>query len=235
MCYSKAMRSDVSPIKQLFATGQQLHYLKGQLIIHAEDMPDYVYCIKRGLVKIYSINNQGEEYVHIFYGPGEIFPMRWILGVGASWSNIFFQAATATDLYRLPTEQVLAVLQEDALLTTSLLRQVTRQFQLYADRIDNLEYKYASERLAYRLLLLAGRFGEATPAGTLLPPITQQDIANSVNLSRESANRELERLTRRGLIGRQGRRLIVRDHEALAKELHSDARPDGRKPPTSQQ
>ena len=71
-------------------------------------------------------------------------------------------------------------------------------------------------RLAKKLLELAASHGVPRPDGVLLDlPLTQEALANMVGVTRESANRHLSALRRRGVVSRDGRRFLIRDSQAL--------------------
>lgn len=202
----------------LFETGKVRRFSKGEVIIQGGDQPPFVYYILRGFVKIYSINDEGEEYVHIVYKPGEIFPLIWPLK-GAS-RKVFYEALNDNVLWAFEQEKLRARVQEDAQLAHAFLVQLSEQFLVYADRIDNLEYKRARERLVYRLLFLASRFGKFRGKEVVLEPVfSQQLIASSINLARESVSREFEKLQSEGLIGYNGRHIVIKDVEALSHQL----------------
>jgi CRP-like cAMP-binding protein len=117
----------------------------------------------------------------------------------------------------------------DITVTRAVLVKTVKQFTIYADRIDNLEYKYARERVVYRLLFLASRFGEKQADGSyvLTAPISQQVIASSINLSRESVSREFDRLQRHELVEFNNERcIVVKNVQHLCNELKSPVSPD---------
>ncbi|HET9174050.1 MAG TPA: Crp/Fnr family transcriptional regulator [Candidatus Saccharimonadales bacterium] len=209
----------------LFETASTLHFVKGEHLLHPANPTHSVFRIMSGIVKLYSLNNQGEEYIHIFYGAGEIFPLRWMSSDTAVHQTVYARALDHVTVQRISTADLDDMIRNDGALSYAILQQVVQQFTIYAERLENLEYKYASERLAFRLLFMAGRFGTQRGNDIVLPSITQHDIAASINISRESANRELERLERKSLISREVRHIVIRDREGLRKELHTDSDP----------
>lgn len=220
------MTHEQDELAKFFTTnGKQIVYANGELILRADDEPQGAYYIVSGFVKVYSINSQGEEYVHIIYGDGEIFPMVWILRKISR--SVFYEALGSVTILRAPSEALVKRLEQDKI-ASSFLNQVVDQFSVYSDRVDNLEYKYARERLVYRLLFLAGRFGEQTGNSVIIAvPLTQQMIGGSINLSRESVGRELERLERKGLVEyNKQRRIVINDIAELTKELKDPIRTD---------
>lgn len=206
-----------NPLTGLFKSGQRLSYSKGEIVLRPDDESPGIFYVESGYVKVFSINDRGEEYLHIIYGANEIFPLIWVMS--GQPRNVFYRAVTACALLRVPGKKFQDSIEADSTLCFAVLKQVTKQFNVYTNRVDNLEYKYGRERLVYRLLFLAGRFGKRRGKSVTLPPFTQNDIASSINLSRESASREIERLEERGLVSYDGRILTLNDVEALGKEI----------------
>jgi len=206
------------PLATLFqAQGRKMTYAKGELLHLGGTLPTGTYMIEAGFVEVYSLNKQDERSLHFVFGPGEVFPLSWILG--HSRGNIYYEALATTTVWLLPVAVLESYLNQSPE-AFDFIRQVIEQSTLYATRIDNLEYKYARERLAYRILLLAARFGEKQDKEVLLPSaFTQQRIADSINLSRESVSRELDRLERRGTLEVRGRQIVICDIVALSSEL----------------
>ena len=74
-------------------------------------------------------------------------------------------------------------------------------YRLHSERIINLEYRSVRERLISFLLLMSSRFGINTDQGILIStPLKHQDIASSINSSRETTSREISFLIRHGYI-----------------------------------
>ncbi len=204
-----------SVIRRLFAKGQPLVYGKGAHIIAQESKPDGVYYISTGYVKIYSISSSGDEYVHVIYGSGEIFPMVWAY-LGIHPETLFYEALSDCTVWRMSREWLMHFMTTRPHIAYALSIQLAHQFRILSDRVDNLEYKKASERVAYRVLFLASRFGVKDGASIIIdPPITHETFANTINLARESVSRELERLEQNGVIQRDGHRILIRDVNKL--------------------
>ena len=77
---------------------------------------------------------------------------------------------------------------------------------------SDLAWRDVGSRIEGRLLDLASRFGRPVPGGTLVSlPLTQEDLAALTGTSRESANRALRELQRRGRVASATRgRYVVR-------------------------
>lgn len=209
---------DNTALLSLFAATKPTQYGAGEIIARSEDEPKNIYYINAGFVRVYSVNSRGEEYLHIIYKAGELFPLMSL--TGKRQRGVYYEALDNATVSRLAAEELLANTRADLEISSALLSQVMEQFNVYIDRVDNLEYKFGRERLVYRILFLASRFGRKNARGlTIDLPITQKVLGSSINLSRETVARELRRLEDRGLVAYEDRKILILDLDALAGEL----------------
>jgi CRP-like cAMP-binding protein len=205
-------------VVEAFEATQLIKYKRGQTIQAPDDPHKDMFLIHEGFVKVYSINNRDEQYVHLVYDSGEIFPLVWL--INNVKRNVYYEAVTDCTIYQLDKEEIGARAKTDAAFSYCLLQRVTEQFRVYADRVDNLEYKYASERLAYCLLFLASRFGVRQGKTILLKaPITHQVLGSTINLSRESVTRELDKLIKKDFIEYRDRLIVIKEVEKLKAQF----------------
>jgi CRP/FNR family transcriptional regulator len=214
-----------NPLYQLFETSGPTRYGAGEIIARADDEASVLFCIKSGYVRVYSINSRNEEYMHIIYKRGELFPVLWL--TEKAQRGVFYEALEPTQVYKIPVNQLIEQAKTNPKLSFALTEQVIRQYNIYLDRVDNLEYKFGRERLAYRLLFMASRFGRKTSRGLLIDiPMTQKVLGSSINLSRETVARELRRLEDHGLVTYEDRRILIIDLDKLSNELKDPINPD---------
>jgi CRP-like cAMP-binding protein len=78
-------------------------------------------------------------------------------------------------------------------------------------RVNALEQSKASDKIAETLLYMAGQFGTALRAPTtrFKLKVTQQEIANSLGLTRETTNIELKKLEVKKLISHSRKNYIL--------------------------
>lgn len=188
-----------SKIGAFFKTSQEYLYRKGDVILRAGDIPSGAYFIEKGFVKMYSVMLDGSENLYLIHKPGEVFPGPWIFGYEAG--NVTYEAITPVIIRRKPRDEALAYLNSNPGAAREALDMAIFIIDVLFNRIENLELTNSFSRVAKRLLILSQRFGMKNGAKiTLSVPLTHTNIANSINMSRETVSRELEQLKRKKLL-----------------------------------
>lgn len=211
--------SEQSPsLEELFRIGRKLSFKKSELILRAGEEPRGVYLIEEGFVKIYSLSLEGVEHIHVIYKKGDIFPLIWAFQDAIR--NVYYEAVEEVVLWQLPKQEFLDHVTNTAL-SAVLLKKAVEMFNLYAGRLDNLLFTSSYDRVAYRLLSLLNRFGKHSSRGWVIDaPLTHQHIANSINLTRETTSRVLERFQKQSIVGYdKHRHFVILDSKKLVKIL----------------
>jgi CRP-like cAMP-binding protein len=209
-----ATTQQVEAFIKLFHQGNRLTYQKGEYIIRAGEVPSSVFYVEEGLVKAFNISKYGEENLLIIRRSHEIFPLIWALT--GQEREIIYQALDTVVLWRISRADFLDYMANPANPLSPLLDMVTEMYRIHSERILNLEYRTVRERLVSFLLTMSNRFGKETPEGLLIDvPLRHQDIASSINASRETTSRELSILDRKGLISNSQLYFMIKDRDAL--------------------
>lgn len=203
---------------EAFKRGTRLTYNKGEFIIRPGEIPSGVFFIESGLVKAYDITKYGEENLLIIRKENEIFPLIW--AITGQERHIIYQALNPTIVWRLSRDDVVAYVDKTPEAANSLLHMTMEMYRIHSERIINLEYRSVRERLISFMLTMASRFGTKTEEGILVDvPLRQQDIASSINASRETTSRELSGLEKKGLIVSTPQFIVLKDIEKLRSFL----------------
>jgi CRP/FNR family cyclic AMP-dependent transcriptional regulator len=201
-----------------FKKGTKLTYKKGEFVIRPGETPTHVYYIEEGLVKAYKISKYGEENMLIVRKKHEIFPLIWALT--GQERGIIYQTLGPTMVWRVSHEKYLNYLQNNNNALYPLLDIVTEMYRLHSERLLNLAYRTVRERVISFLLTMSKRFGKKTKDGILIDmPLRHQDIASSINASRETASRELAYLERNGLISNKQSYITLKDTKKMRSYL----------------
>ncbi len=208
-------------LEDLFGSGTRLKYDKGEVIIRQDEVPQGVFLIERGYVKSYDITKYGEENLLVMRGPSQMFPILWTMT--NERTDVFYEAMNEVELLRIDRDRYLHDVENDPQLSQAILKQVLEMYRIHSQRILNLEYRSAAERIAFLLINLADRFGATSNKGVVIQaPLRHQDIASSTNCSRETASRELSKLEKKHYITSSNGQITVLDLENLRKIVLND-------------
>ncbi len=215
----KPKRDAYEDITSHFSGGISKHFSKSEVLVQGDEEPKGVYLIKSGYVKAYTISRTGQKNLLLIHGADEIMPLPWALD-GAQKLGVFYEAMNDVTIISSSKDDLRKAMGSNAWLTEQMLRQLVSTFTVYAQRIQSLEYRLPRERVIARLLDLADRFGKITHEGVIImAPITHQDVADSINMTRETASRALELLFHDGLVSQKHHLFIVLQPEKMEGEL----------------
>jgi CRP-like cAMP-binding protein len=209
-----ATKRQLDTFVKFFQSGTKLTYNKGEFIIRPGETPNGVFYIVQGQVKAFKITKYGEENLLIIRKEHEIFPLIW--SITSQDREIIYQALSPTTVLRVSQTDYLEFLQEHPDALPIFIDIVLEQYRMHSERIINLEYRTVRERLISFLLIMHDRFGKKTSEGQLIDvPLRHQDIASSINTSRETASRELSALEQKGLIANRSSYILLKDIKKL--------------------
>ncbi len=215
--------SDVTSnsLDKFFLRYKSRSYKKGQVILHPdEEAPKDIYFIEKGHVKVYSLTESGNEKCHIFFGPGEMFPL--VAFFNNETRDVFFEAMEDVVMRKAGKEEFMEFIENNSIHLLEIINKMSVILKVYADRIDNLEYTKAYTKVISRLISMAERFGKEYKGSIILEiPVTHKDIANTIGLTRETTTRELLILMEKGIINQKGHLIVINNVEKLKKELNN--------------
>jgi CRP-like cAMP-binding protein len=214
-------KTDDESIVAHFSDGSSMNYSKNEAIIQAFEEPQGVYLIKSGFVKAYSISRNGNENLLLIHQVGDFIPLPWALD-GAHTTGLRYEAMSDVKVLRASKDKLRNAMGDNPWLSQQIMSQTVVMLSLYTQRIQTLEYRSARGRIISELIHLAERFGKNQYGEVLIDaPITHQDIADSINMTRETASRALELLFEEGLIGQNDHSFSIKGMLKLHSALES--------------
>ena len=216
-----ASPSQTAKLVDLFLVeGIKQSFKKGEFIIRPGEAPGSIFYIQKGLVKAYDITKYQEENLLIIRKENEIFPIIWALS--GKERHVIYQSLADTITYKINRQKLLDFLYSDPEIFAPVLDMTIEMYRLHSERILNLEYRTVRERIISFLLTMSKRYStKEIPEGLLIEvPLRHQDIASSINSSRETTSREMSSLEKKGLISKYQSMIILKDIEKLKKIIN---------------
>ncbi len=136
--------------EELFAGTQLRRYPRGQIIIYASDEPTQIYILKQGSVKVYDVNDAGDEKVLHIVGKDAILPAVYLFGQGARTAT-FYATLTDCEFYVLPLEEFRTRLLSDNALALTCMRWFAGEVREIMTRMASLQKSDTKERLLIAL------------------------------------------------------------------------------------
>lgn len=186
-------------------------FVKGESVLEQGDEPQFAYVVKSGFVKTFDINANGESFPLSFDHMYEIIPLAWVFG-HAEVAPYFYEAFTDCEVWCVPREDFVAFLKDNAHSQFVIFDFFVKRYLLTMQmKMLSLEQAKASDKILYLLKFLTMRFGGDKTEGVVHIdlPLTQQDIASSAGITRETASIELKRLEKLGIISYQRQQYTV--------------------------
>jgi CRP/FNR family transcriptional regulator len=189
-------------------------YRKGNVIFVQGEQGERCFTIVAGAVKISAYHADGREAVMAVLGPGDVFGELSLFDDAPRSADA--TAIEDTELLSIDTKAVTEAIRTRPELGLALLRVLGRRLRHTNEALQDIAFFDVPGRVARRIADLAETYGEATDEGVLIElPISQESLAQMVGATRESVNKALSLLKRRGLVSRVGRRYLVSDVEKL--------------------
>lgn len=193
-------RQATTKLDAFFADGRERTYNRRALILNYGEKPDKAFWLTKGAVKVVTSSKDGNERIQHIYGEKELFPVKWIFD--NEQLDVAFFAFSEVTVRIKPLEEFKDFIKQDPTVMHAIIHQT---FAVFSDLI-NLNIESAEQRVAFKLLFLADRFGTYTKDHTIIScPLTIQELASSIRLSRETTGKILNQFERQGMLilGRQ--------------------------------
>ena len=201
-------------LERLAASMQRRTYRRGQVVFHQDDPGASVHVIESGRVKVALTTPEGEELLLRVMGEGEIFGELALLDGRPRSATISALEETVTHVLERST--FLDFLRAHPEASLDLCRALAELIRRLTEQVEDLAMLDVPRRLERKLLELADDYGKPAPDGTLIDVrLTQSELASMIGTSRASVNYCLASLESRGIIGREGQRIVLRRPDAL--------------------
>lgn len=191
---------------------------RGESIVRQGDVGDQLYIIVSGQVRIFTINEAGQELSLIIYRPGDFLGELSLLdGQPRSANAEAMRRTTTLVLRRSAFLDTLYANPHIAAAVMEALAARVRHSTLYAQLLASHS---APHRVVGQLLNLAAHYGVADGGAISIDlHLTQDDLASLSGTTRETVNRVLASLREQGLVRVERARVVVLNLYQLEQSL----------------
>lgn len=182
---------------QLIEAGRVERLAAGERLFTRGDSDDGLYCVLDGLVRIGAASSAGKEALLAV-----IEPVNWFGEIALFDNRPRTHDAYAerdSELFHVPRAALAALLERTPAYWHLFGLLLTHKLRLAFDAIEEAALLPAAQRVARRLLLMAGGYGEPGASRRVLK-VPQEDLAMMLALSRQTINQVLRQFETQGAL-----------------------------------
>lgn len=203
---------------QVEAIATLRNYDKKAYVFMEGETREAVFFIKKGTIKTFKLDMNGNEQVISLLQSGDMFPHVGFFDEGPypATAEVMLKA----HLVEIRVEDFHALLTERPVMALKVMKILGQKILGLTQRIQELLSEDVHHRTVHTLLRLA-TYSDPEEEDVLYinAPITNLDLANIVGTSRETINRILSQFKKEGWIDIQNRRIRLIDVESLKNSL----------------
>jgi CRP-like cAMP-binding protein len=190
-------------------------YEKGETIVNYLDPPNEVFFITAGEAHVTIYSHGGKDVRFGVLDAGEVFGEYAAIDHGPRSASV--EARTSCLVASMPASVFRTLLETQPPVTLAVLTQLVKRTRRVTRRVFEFSTLRVENRIQAEVLRLASLAGRQGKGARIVPAPTHVEIASHVSTHREAVTRELNRLSRIGLVTRSSDALLVSDVERLAQ------------------
>lgn len=192
-----------------------VEFKKNESIYNEGEIPADLMCLCKGKVKIFKDGVGGRSQIIRMIRPTQYFGYRAFFA-----KEPYVTAAAAFEpstVCFIPMSIIEELVINNARLCMFFIRELSIDLGIADERVVNLTQKHIRGRLAESLLFLMDNYGLEEDGATISIYLSREDLANLSNMTTSNAIRTLSNFVDEHLIVLDGRKIKIRDAEALRK------------------
>lgn len=197
-----------------------IQFKKGELLLHEGEKSDRLFIVNKGQVKVSKFTIDGKEQILYILTSGEFFGELHLFN-SDEVNNFSVYAIADTEICLLTKADIDRIMEANPEISLKLLEALTKRLAHTENLAQNLATKDPEVRIAHMILEFSQKFGIKKSGGILIElPITREEIASYVGVTRETISRKFSKFENLGLISSSGnKQLFVRNQIALREYI----------------
>ncbi len=192
-----------------------------QIFSFQGDRADCLFYLRMGRAKLTIVSKDGKEATVTLLAPGDFFGEECMAGP-KEFRTTSATAITVCVVLKIASEELTRVLHEEHAFSDLFVQFLAlRSTRTQADLVDQL-FNNSERRLARTLLIMA-EYGSESGPEALIPPVTQETLANMIGTTRSRVSFFMNRFRRLGYISYKNR---IRVDKSLLMMVLEDRLPE---------
>lgn len=187
---------------------------KKQVLWKPGDVPERVYFVRNGIVKVSKVTEEGRELTLHFHVKGDMFGEVAVFA--REPHETLAEAYEDTLLSSVTPDEVSRLVRTHPSVAFEMCRLMFERRKRLENRVGGLLFKTAHARLGSLFLDLAAEFGVRDSRGVIINiKLTHKEMASLIGATRETVSFAILDLRRDGLIQTELKRVVILDEPRL--------------------
>lgn len=211
-----------SVIEYIKKHGQKLHFHTHHYIYHTEDLCNHIYVISEGKVITHRVMEDGKEFNTKLLGRHSIFGSTTLF-CGRKTHTLSARVKEEAIVYSIPKIQFEEAILNDEVLKYEWLLWVQNENEKNEYLIRDV-YTLGKTGAFYSILIkLSNTYGIQVGNSILINvELTNHELANFCNVTRESVNRMLSYLKKENIVSVNQKKITIHDLDYLKKSINCE-------------
>ena len=195
---------------------QLRRYSKGRVLVTQGSLTEATFGIVTGRLRVSLSRADGSEAALTILGPGELFGELGLFQDGSRSARV--TALEDVCVLAIGKPALLQILERSPAGSLALCRLLASRMRQLAQHFEEVTAMPVEQRLARKLVFLADRWGAPTTGGIGISlKLSQQELAELADTSRQTANKCLTRWRKAGILASTTSKVLIRDSRLLER------------------
>lgn len=195
---------DEAAIEAVLSRSRTLTFRKNTVLMSEGETGECMYVIQSGSVKIFVSDENGNELILFFEGPGSYIGEISLLDDAPRTASAV--SLEKTQVLAISKASFIECVQLNPEIAFRIIRSMTHRLRRSTDNIRGLALKNVYQRLALKLIEFSVELDDIR---VLERKYSHQELANMIGASREMVGKILAELTKGGYVELEGTRLKI--------------------------
>lgn len=206
---------DCNELEEIVEEIEHKTFDKGTMIFSEGSEANTLFFINEGKIKLYKYNKDGKEQILHILTNGDFFGELDL--IKSSTYKFNAKAMDNAKICTLKKSEVKNIIMKKPEIAIKLLESVGERLAAIENLAQNLSTNDVDARIAYLLINLMDKYSEEEDGKKLIKlPLSREDMANYIGVTRETISRKLKKLEEEELIQLIGtKKILILDEEGL--------------------
>lgn len=206
-------------LERIWEIAIQRSYRKKEVIFTECSDKEAVFFIQDGLVKAFKTDENGHEHIVSFLKTGDMFPHTGFFNQNPYPATA--EVIVNTQLLAIPVRSFEQLMMDTPAIAIKVMRVMGEKIKELQEKLQEITGHDVQDRGLLFLLKLAKNYGTVKNGSVHINvPLTHQEFANAIGTTRETVNRLINELRKKGILETNQKGFIILDDEAFKNWVH---------------